>query len=169
MLSMFGKSDPHGAEGLLDRRLPSLRSLSSVKPEIGQPANQNPVKAPAPKPQAKIPATAPLVAKVPSIGQYLYHLSHDLKAYTRSETINAVIGVKPVEIQRVAKLQAKLKGRYLAMVVDLGNSERTAIGESEIRELRRAREMFEEVEAGLSSLRVAIESGDLELDGVRGE
>ena len=38
---------------------------------------------------------------------------------------------------------------------------------SEVRELRRAREMYEEVELGLTRLREAIEAGDLELDGVK--
>ena len=46
-----------------------------------------------------------------------------------------------------------------------------AIDEHEDREtlLRRAREMYEEVELGLTRLREAIEAGDLELDGVRGD
>jgi hypothetical protein len=116
------------------------------------------------KPAAK---SALMERVVPSVGQYLYHLSHDLKSFTRAETLNAVIGAKPAEIQRVAKLAAKLKGRYLAMVVDLGATERSPIGEAEMRALERARFMADEAQAGLEALRAAIESGDLELDGVR--
>jgi len=108
-------------------------------------------------------------ARTPSIGQYLHHLQHDLKSYVRAETVNAVIGATPGEIQRVARIVAKLKGRYLATLMDLGNAAKGPVGETEVRELRRAREMYEEVELGLVRLREAIEAGDLELDGVRGD
>ncbi len=110
-----------------------------------------------------------LEKRTPSVGQYLHHLQHDIKSYVRAETINAVIGATPAEIQRVARILAKLKGRYLAQLVDLGNGTNGPIGEPEIRDLRRTREMYEEVEAGLNMLREAIEAGDLELDGVRGD
>jgi hypothetical protein len=109
------------------------------------------------------------VTRTPSIGQYLYHLQHDLKSYVRAETVNAVIGATPGEIQRVARIAAKLRGRYLATLMDLGNASKGPVGESEVRELRRAREMYEEVELGLTRLRDAIEAGDLELDGVKSE
>ena len=89
------------------------------------------------------------------------------KSYVRAKTVNAVIGATPGEIQRVARIVAKLKGRYLATLMDLGNAHKGPIGDSEVRELRRAREMYEEVELGLTRLREAIEAGDLELDGVK--
>lgn len=108
-----------------------------------------------------------LERRAPSIGQYLHHLQHDIRSYVKAETLNAVIGTTPVEVQRVARILAKLKGRYLAQLVDLGNGKNGPIGEPEIRDLRRCREMYEEVELGLSVLRAAIEAGDLELDGVR--
>jgi len=112
---------------------------------------------------------AALERRAPNIGQYLYHLQHDLKSYVRAETVNAVIGATPGEIQRVARIVAKLKGRYLATLMDLGNTTKGPVGESEVRELRRSREMYEEVELGLTRLREAIEAGDLELDGVKGD
>ena len=114
------------------------------------------------------PQTA-LDRRTPSIGQYLHHLQHDIRSYVKAETLNAVIGTTPAEIQRVARILAKLKGRYLAQLVDLGNGANGPIGEPEIRDLRRCREMYEEVELGLNTLRAAIEAGDLELDGIRGE
>lgn len=116
---------------------------------------------------SKAPARA--AARTPSVGQYIYHLQHDLKSYVRAETVNAVIGATPGEIQRVARIVAKLKGRYLATLMDLGNAHKGPVGESEIRELRRSREMYEEVELGLTRLREAIEAGDLELDGVKAD
>lgn len=106
---------------------------------------------------------------VPSAGQYIYHLNSDIRAFTRAETESAVVKCTPVEVQRVARLLAKLKGRYLAQVVDLGSLKRASIGEMDINDLRRAREMAEEVELGLTALRQAIEKGDLPLDGVKAD
>jgi len=108
---------------------------------------------------------AKLLATAPSIGQYLCHLSHDMRNFTRAETTNAVIGATPAELQRVVRLAAKLRGRYLAQVVDLGNPKRGPITEADIRDLGRAREMYEEIDRGLMALRHAIESGDLDVDG----
>ena len=145
------------------------------RPETAAPAPQAATKAPirlvreqpaaAPANPKQAPARA--AARTPSVGQYIYHLQHDLKSYVRAETVNAVIGATPGEIQRVARIVAKLKGRYLATLMDLGNVHKGPVGDSEVRELRRAREMYEEVELGLTRLREAIEAGDLELDGVK--
>ena len=141
-------------------------------PVKAQPAAIRLVREPAPavtKPKPAEGRKAAVEGRTPNIGQYLHHLHHDLKSYVRAETINAVIGATPGEIQRVARIVAKLKGRYLATLMDLGNTTRNPIGEADVRELRRAREMYEEVELGLTRLREAVETGDLELDGVRGE
>jgi hypothetical protein len=161
MLSMFSRPEPAPAptaKGTVAS--PTLRLLREAPK--ANPANANP--APAPAPRKKGPE-----ARTPSIGQYLYHLQHDLKSYVRAETLNAVIGATPAEVQRVARIVAKLKGRYLATLMDLGTGDKGPVGEPEIRELRRTREMYEEVELGLAKLREALEAGDLELDGVRGE
>lgn len=163
MLSMFSRPETPA---------PVLQKGIAVKPSAGTPvrlvreapaaaANANPAPAPARK--------SAVERRTPSIGQYLYHLQHDLKSYIRAETVNAVIGATPAEIQRVVRIVAKLKGRYLATLMDLGNSTKGPIGESEVRELRRTREMYEEVELGLVRLREALEAGDLELDGVRAD
>ncbi len=166
MLSMFHKPQDSLADELFGRRTPRLERQAPgapAKPPVASNAHL--------ASHARIrpaPAKADLVERaIPSVGQYLYHLSHDLKSFTRAETINAVIGAKPAEIQRVVQVAAKLKGRYLALVIDLGGAHRGPVGESDMRELERARCMYEEAEAGLSALRLAIESGDLELDGVR--
>ena len=127
------------------------------------------VREPAAAPANPKQAPARTAARTPSVGQYIYHLQHDLKSYVRAETVNAVIGATPGEIQRVARIAAKLKGRYLATLMDLGNVHKGPIGETEVRELRRSREMYEEVELGLMRLREAIEAGDLELDGVKAD
>jgi hypothetical protein len=151
------------------------------RPETPAPATQTiaakaanpPVRLVRPGPAAPAAPAAnrkvPLERRAPNLGQYLHHLQHDLRSYVRAETVNAVIGATPGEIQRVARIVAKLKGRYLATLMDLGNANKGPVGEAEVRELRRAREMYEEVELGLTRLRDAIEAGDLELDGVRGD
>jgi hypothetical protein len=150
MLNMFSRSETAA---------PQAATKAPIRLVREQPA------APASPKQA--PARA--AARTPSVGQYIYHLQHDLKSYVRAETVNAVIGATPGEIQRVARIVAKLKGRYLATLMDLGNVHKGPVGDSEVRELRRAREMYEEVELGLTRLREAIEAGDLELDGVKGD
>jgi hypothetical protein len=144
------------------------RSESAVPaPQAAAKAPIRLVREPAAAPANPKQAPARTAARTPSVGQYIYHLQHDLKSYVRAETVNAVIGATPGEIQRVARIVAKLKGRYLATLMDLGNAHKGPIGDSEVRELRRAREMYEEVELGLTRLREAIEAGDLELDGVK--
>jgi hypothetical protein len=118
---------------------------------------------------AAVPARAKVFENVPSVGQYLYHLNSDIRAFTRAETAHAVTSCTPIEVQRVARLLAKLKGRYLAQIVDLASGKRGPIGEMDVVDIRRAREMAEEVELGLTALRQAIENGDLALDGVKAE
>ncbi len=163
MLNMFARQEttaPAPQKGAAKISPAPLRLLREP-PAAAAPANANPVPAAGRK--------AALERRAPNIGQYLYHLQHDLKSYVRAETVNAVIGATPGEIQRVARIVAKLKGRYLATLMDLGNATKGPVGESEVRELRRSREMYEEVELGLTRLREAIEAGDLELDGVKGD
>jgi len=155
MLNMFSRPEtPAPAPQRAAAKAPTVRLVRE-----GPSAN------PAPAANRK----AALERRAPNLGQYLHHLQHDLRSYVRAETVNAVIGATPGEIQRVARIVAKLKGRYLATLMDLGNANKGPVGEAEVRELRRAREMYEEVELGLTRLRDAIEAGDLDLDGVRGE
>lgn len=153
MLNMFSRSETAAPAPQAAAKQP-IRLMQAA----AAPANANPK-----------PAAARNPARTPSVGQYIYHLQHDLKSYVRAETVNAVIGATPGEIQRVARIVAKLKGRYLATLMDLGNVHKGPVGDSEVRELRRAREMYEEVELGLTRLREAIEAGDLELDGVKAD
>ncbi|MBI2254984.1 MAG: hypothetical protein HYU58_10230 [Proteobacteria bacterium] len=170
MLSMFSKRS--------DAEKPNDRSHIEVN--LGRPesaGNVTPLKVPqagfaearptraAPLPQGR----AKVFENVPSVGQYLYHLNSDVRAFTRAETAHAVSSCTPIEVQRVARLLAKLKGRYLAQIVDLASGKRGPIGEMDVADIRRAREMAEEVELGLAALRQAIEIGDLTLDGVKAE
>jgi hypothetical protein len=157
MLNMFTRPETPASQKAANAKA-SPEPLRLLREPPAAPANANPK-----------PATTRSATRTPNVGQYLHHLQHDLKSYVRAETVNAVIGATPGEIQRVARIVAKLKGRYLATLMDLGNATKGPIGEPEVRELRRVREMYEEVELGLTRLREAVEMGDLELDGVRGE
>lgn len=159
MLSMFARNDDKAAAALKPASGAPAAAATKTTIRLVEPRTAN----------ANVTRKTPLERRTPSVGQYLHHLQHDIKSYVRAETINAVIGTAPAEIQRVARILAKLKGRYLAQLIDLGNGSNGPIGEPEIRDLRRTREMYEEVELGLNRLREAIETGDLELDGVRGE
>ena len=161
MLNMFSRQETNAPAAPKSAAKAPTTPVRLVREPAPAPANTNPVPAANRK--------AALERRSPNIGQYLHHLHHDLRSYVRAETVNAVIGATPGEIQRVARIVAKLKGRYLATLMDLGNATKGPIGDAEVRELRRSREMYEEVELGLTRLREAIEAGDLELDGVRGE
>lgn len=169
MLSMFSKRTD----------IEKLNDRSGLEANLGRPENPNNVTAfkvpPAGfaevKPARATPpqARAKAFQNVPSVGQYLYHLNSDIRAFTRAETAHAVNSCTPIEMQRVARLLAKLRGRYLAQIVDLASGKRGPIGEMDVADIRRAREMAEEVELGLAALRQAIENGDLALDGVKAE
>jgi hypothetical protein len=176
MLSMFSKR-PAPEKARSDKR---------IEPSTTRAAQDNvtPLKMPLKVDTPAVSAAAPtamaaerqasqqrlkIFDNVPSAGQYIYHLNNDIRTFTRAETESAVVKCTPVEVQRVARLLAKLKGRYLAQVVDLGSLKRASIGEMDIADLKRAREMAEEVETGLAALRQAIERGDLPIDGIKSE
>jgi hypothetical protein len=103
----------------------------------------------------------------PNVRQYLLHLATDARRLCESEVRNAVVGVTPTEVERVARAVAKLRGRYLAQVVDAGAAAQGPLTRGEIDQLRLARENYEELEAGFTALRRAIEVGEVPLEGVR--
>ncbi|MGE3231146.1 MAG: hypothetical protein AB7J30_17075 [Hyphomicrobium sp.] len=118
------------------------------------------------KPKAADPAPAP-VASPQTTRQFLYQLVGDAKKLARKEALNAVIDASPREIERLAWLVARLRGRYLAQVVDLGNNPEVIPGELEISELRRSRERYEEAERGFAAIKAALGEGEIILRGVR--
>ena len=74
--------------------------------------------------------------------------------------------VNPGEVEGVAKLAARIKGRYLAKLLDMGNPAKTGVKAAEIAELTQHREIYEELSRGLDMLKVAIEAGDLSIAGM---
>lgn len=105
----------------------------------------------------------------PTVRQFLYQLIGDAKKLARREALNAVIDASPREIERLAWLVARLRGRYLAQIVDLGNNPEMLPGELEISELRRSRERYEEAERGFAAIKAALGEGEIVLRGVRPE
>ena len=66
----------------------------------------------------------------------------------------------------MAKLAARIKARYLAKLLDVGNPAKSGVQETEIKELVRYRETYEELGRGLDMLKDAIESGDVTVSGM---
>lgn len=102
----------------------------------------------------------------PNIRQYLCQLSTAMQQMTRDETLRAVVAVTPQEVGRIGQLVARLRGRYLAQIVDLGAAGKPPPNDTEIAQLRRSRESHEEIRRGLDELRTAIEHGEIVLDGI---
>jgi hypothetical protein len=152
MLSMFGRGEE-----------PKQPMKPGTAPVVAaRPANTNGPALRAPTPQAKARFENP-----PSVGQYLVHLAADMRSFTRAEISGTVVGATPAEVQRLARLTAKLKSRYFAQALDLTSAEHGPISEADVRFLERSRFMYEEVERALDSLRHAIQTGDLALEGLK--
>ena len=152
MLSMFGRGEE-----------PKPMKPGTAPVVAARPANANgPAVRAATPPSAKARLENP-----PSVGQYLVHLAADIRSFTRAEISGTVVGATPAEVQRLARLAAKLKSRYLAQALDLTSAEHGPISESDVRYLERARFMYEEVERALENLRHAIQTGDLSLEGLK--
>jgi hypothetical protein len=152
MLSMFGRGE--------EPKPPVKPGATPVL--AARPANTN-----GPTLRATPPTKARGYENAPTVGQYLVHLASDIRSFTRAEISGTVVGATPAEVQRLARLTAKLKGRYFAQALDLTSSEHGPISEADIRFLERSRFMYEEVERALDSLRHAVETGDLALEGLK--
>lgn len=145
-----------GAEALepsLFRRKMESASMLPAAPAAAMPPRRNGTAV------SRIPA--------PSVRQYLFNLAGESRRLSESEVRNAVVGVTPIEVERVARAVARLRGRYLAQVVDIGAAAQGPLTRGEIEQLRAARENYEEMEAGFAALRGAIEAGEIPLEGIR--
>ena len=152
MLSMFGRGE---------EPKPPMKPGAAAIP-AARPANAN-----GPTLRTAVPTKARTFENAPTVGQYLVHLASDIRSFTRAEISGTVVGATPAEVQRLARLAAKLKGRYFAQALDLTSTEHGPISEPDIRYLERSRFMYEEVERALDSLRHAIQTGDLALEGLK--
>jgi hypothetical protein len=95
--------------------------------------------------------------------QYVRELDRFAENEGRKIAQNTLINVQGAEIEGLACLAAAVRGRYLAKLLDLGGAGRPSIRDAEMQELKRYREMFEEINLGLDALKAAIEVGDVKL------
>ncbi|MBH68814.1 MAG: hypothetical protein CMM58_10720 [Rhodospirillaceae bacterium] len=97
--------------------------------------------------------------------QYVRELDRFLNKQNGDLTKGVVLDVSSVEIEQVVKLSARVRGRYIAKLLDVGTVGRGSLKESELSELRRSRQSFEELSAGIDLLKNAIANGDILITG----
>jgi hypothetical protein len=98
--------------------------------------------------------------------QYARELDRFAADEARRAVSDTLLDVRSTEIEGVAKLAARIKARYLAKLLDVGNPSKSGVQETEIKELVRYRETYEELGRGLDMLKGAIESGDVTVSGM---
>lgn len=119
------------------------------------------------KPEPKPAAVDPNRHAV-SPAQYLRELAGFARGEAKSEIAKAVLTVTPTEVEAAIHLSARLRGRYLARILDAGQiAAKRPFGETETKELAKMREMSEEMARGVEALKRAIESGELNVPGLR--
>ena len=97
--------------------------------------------------------------------QYVVELDRFLSRQNSNLTQGIVLDVSSKEIEQIIKLSARVRGRYIAKVLDVGRSEKGGLKESELAELRRCRESCEELSLGITALKEAISDGDITVIG----
>ncbi|MGB1006454.1 MAG: hypothetical protein ACPGVX_04720 [Thalassobaculaceae bacterium] len=100
--------------------------------------------------------------------EYVHELEQFSAVEGRRIAQDTLIDVRSGEIEGLARLVAVTRGRYLAKLLDTGGSGRPAMRETEVSELRRFRETYEEVRDGLKILKEAIEAGEVKVSDVQG-
>lgn len=98
--------------------------------------------------------------------QYARELDRFAAEEARRTVADTLLDVRSAEIEGVAKLAARIKARYLAKLLDVGNPQKSGVQETEIKELVRYRETYEELGRGLDMLKASIESGDVVVSGM---
>lgn len=107
---------------------------------------------------------------LPRKGVNRQQLLRELDGFQRqqfaSEARKIVMDVSAREIESIVTIAAKLRGRYLAKLLDAGASGRGPVTEGEMREIARCREMYEEARRGVDELKQALEQGEIVLQGM---
>ena len=100
-----------------------------------------------------------------SAQQYVSELDRFLNKQNEHLAKKVVLGVSSTEVERLVKLSATVRGRYIAKLLDLGSDGHLTLKESELIDLRRTRESHEELIAGLDILKNAISKGEIIVSG----
>jgi hypothetical protein len=120
-----------------------------------------------PKAEAKAATVDPARHAVSPV-QYLRELDGFARGQAKSEIAKAVLTVTATEVEAAINLSVRLRGRYLARILDAGQiAAKRPFGETETKELAKMREMSEEMHKGVEALKRAIESGELSVPGLR--
>ncbi len=143
------KPDPAGAPS---RSAMRLRAAQVFEAEAGR---------------SRPPVSVDPARQAVSTPQYLRELDSFQRTQFQTEIANTVMTVTAAEVESTIRLAARLRGRYLAKVLDAGGANKRPFGDLETKELARTREMSEEMQRGIEALRRAIESGELQIPGVR--
>ncbi|MGH6946026.1 MAG: hypothetical protein ACREDZ_01750 [Kiloniellales bacterium] len=120
-------------------------------------------------PAAARPAVADTRRPAPAemtLGQYLRHLDDLMLRETRDAVMQAVVRVPPQEIEALIRKTTKLRGRYLALLLERRLAT-PLVGAFEAEELRKARKRYEEFDRGIAALREAISAGIVEVSGLK--
>ncbi|MBM3547451.1 MAG: hypothetical protein FJX54_10885 [Alphaproteobacteria bacterium] len=130
-------------------------------------AAARPVPVGTPKAEPK-PATVDPTRHAVNPVQYLRELDGFARSQAKAEIAKAVMTVTATEVEAAINLSARLRGRYLARILDASQiATKRPFGEAETKELTKMREMSEEMARGIEALKRAIESGELNVPGLR--
>ncbi|MEO9901603.1 hypothetical protein [Nisaea sp.] len=98
--------------------------------------------------------------------QYARELDRYRNEQNRHLTQETVMEVASGELEGIAQMAAKARGRYFAKLLDAGAPRHGFLQEAEITELKFYREMYEELSQGFEAMRDAIEAGDISVSGM---
>lgn len=98
--------------------------------------------------------------------QYARELDRYRNEQNRHLTQETVMEVASGELEGIAQMAAKARGRYFAKLLDAGAPRQGFLQEAEITELKFYREMYEEMTQGFEAMRDAIEAGDISVSGM---
>ena len=97
--------------------------------------------------------------------QYVVELDRFLNRQNNNLTQGVVLDVASHEIEQVIRLSARVRGRYIAKVLDIGRSETGGLKATELLELRRHRQSCDELSLAIDVLKEAIAVGDISVTG----
>jgi hypothetical protein len=146
---------------------PAAPPVISPRAQATLRAAARPVPVGAPRPEPKPAAVDPSRQAVNPV-QYLRELDGFARSQAKAEIAKAVMTVTATEVEAAINLSARLRGRYLARILDAAQTAtKRPFGETETKELTKMREMSEEMARGVEALKRAIESGELNVPGLR--
>ncbi|MDH5750179.1 MAG: hypothetical protein OEY85_12790 [Rhodospirillales bacterium] len=100
--------------------------------------------------------------------QFVRLLDSLMREQTEKEITEAVIHAQPWEVTNLAKKSAKLKGRYMAALLDMSKDVSLPAAD-QIRELKGLRERYEELDEGLALIKETVLGGALKLGGLKND